>query len=438
MAIGAILVVVAAVAAALTLLPAALSLLGDKVNFLSLPFVKRETPKDNEHGFWARTTKAVVSHPVLAVVGTVTLLVAAAAPVATIKFGSSGLRDYPGSLESVQAFRVLDSEFSAGRLGPAHLMFEGDVTSPAFQRDIDELRQRLGTDANIAEIRDVKTNEAGTIANMDVIINGDALGPDAQATVDRIRSDYVPAAFEGNDGSDVFVGGAAAQTKDYVDTMKTYFPLVVGFVLALSFVLLMMVFRSIVIPVKAIVMNLLSVGAAYGLIVLVFQHGVGADLFGFKQTDSISAFLPAFLFAVLFGLSMDYHVFLLSRVQERFQHTGDNTAAVSYGLRSTAHIITGAAAIMMVVFGGFAMGSMVEMQQVGFGLAVAVFIDATIVRSVLVPASMELLGERNWYLPSWLAWLPKINVEGGAHAEEQPRETRRAREFAPVAAGGDC
>ena len=174
----------------------------------------------------------------------------------------------------------------------------------------------------------------------------------------------------------------------------------------------MMVFRSIVIPLKAIVMNLLSVGAAYGLIVLVFQEGVGADLLGFHQTESIAAFLPIFLFAILFGLSMDYHVFLLSRIHERFIHTGDNTGAVAHGLRSTAHIITGAAAIMIMVFGGFAMGDMVDLQQTGFGLAVAVFLDATIVRSVLVPASMQLLGERNWYFPAWLEWLPKISVEG--------------------------
>jgi RND superfamily putative drug exporter len=164
-------------------------------------------------------------------------------------------------------------------------------------------------------------------------------------------------------------------------------------------------------------MNLLSVGAAYGLIVLVFQHGVGADLLGFQQSDQIAAFLPIFLFAVLFGLSMDYHVFLLSRIQERFVKTHDNRGSVSYGLRSTAHIITGAAAIMMAVFSGFALGDMVELQQTGFGLAVAVFLDATIVRSVLVPASMEMLGEWNWYLPSWLRWLPRINVEGGQTAQ---------------------
>jgi RND superfamily putative drug exporter len=219
--------------------------------------------------------------------------------------------------------------------------------------------------------------------------------------------------------------------------MNTYLPIVISFVLALSFVLLMMVFRSIVIPVKAIVMNLLSVGAAYGLVVLVFQHGVGADLLGFSQSPTIGAFLPIFLFAILFGLSMDYHVFLLSRVQERYQETGDNSGAVAYGIGSTAHIITGAAAIMIMVFGGFALGEMVELQQMGFGLAVAVLLDATIVRSVLVPASMELLGEKNWYLPSWLQWLPRINVEGGSHQPEpvSPTVPVTATEYA--GAGGD-
>jgi putative drug exporter of the RND superfamily len=178
------------------------------------------------------------------------------------------------------------------------------------------------------------------------------------------------------------------------------------------------VFRSIVVPVKAIIMNLLSVGAAYGLVVLVFQEGVGADLLGFTQVEAIEAWLPLFLFSVLFGLSMDYHVFLLSRIRERFDQTGDNAESVAYGLRTTAGIITGAALIMVAVFGGFASGELVMLQQMGFGLAVAVFLDATIVRSVLVPASMKLLGNLNWYLPRWLQWLPRLNVEG--HAGEQP------------------
>jgi RND superfamily putative drug exporter len=173
----------------------------------------------------------------------------------------------------------------------------------------------------------------------------------------------------------------------------------------------MVVFRSIVVPLKALVMNLLSVGAAYGLIVLVFQEGVGAGVLGFQQVESIEAWLPLFLFSILFGLSMDYHVFLLSRIKERFDHTRDNAESVAYGLRTTGGLITGAAAIMVAVFGGFAAGDLAPLQQVGFGLAVAVLIDATLVRSVLVPASMKLLGDRNWYLPRWLAWLPNISIE---------------------------
>jgi RND superfamily putative drug exporter len=214
--------------------------------------------------------------------------------------------------------------------------------------------------------------------------------------------------------------------------MKHYLPIVIAFVLSLSFVLLLVVFRSIVIPVKAIAMNLLSVGAAYGLIVAVFQHGVGANLMGFQQTETVAAWLPVFLFAILFGLSMDYHVFLLSRIQERFLKTSNNRESVASGLQSTAHIISGAAAIMVVVFGAFALGDMVDMQQMGFGLAVAVLVDATLIRSILVPASMELLGDRNWYLPTWLEWLPRLNIEGH-EAPSRPRtEVWQPAELTPV------
>ena len=181
--------------------------------------------------------------------------------------------------------------------------------------------------------------------------------------------------------------------------------------LGFSFIVLLLVFRSIVIPIKAVIMNLLSVGTAYGLLVLVFQKGFATDLFGFQRADVIDAWIPLFLFTILFGLSMDYHVFLLSRVRERFDQTGNNTEAVSYGLRSTANLITGAALIMVAVFGAFAAGKTIINQQVGFGLAVAILLDATLVRSVLVPASMEMLGKGNWYLPSWLHWLPDLRVE---------------------------
>jgi putative drug exporter of the RND superfamily len=214
----------------------------------------------------------------------------------------------------------------------------------------------------------------------------------------------------------VYVTGDAASDMDFVSVIGDYTPVVFGYVLGLSFLLLLVTFRSVVVPLKAVAMNLLSVGAAYGLLVLVFQRGIGAEMLGFQQTEVIEPWLPLFLFTILFGLSMDYHVFLLSRIKERYDETGDNHDAVAFGLRSTGSLITGAALIMVAVFGGFAMGELLMFQQMGFGLAVAIILDATVIRSVLVPASMELLGDRNWYFPSWLEFLPEIHIEGRAPA----------------------
>jgi RND superfamily putative drug exporter len=226
----------------------------------------------------------------------------------------------------------------------------------------------------------------------------------------------VPAAFTEAD-AEISIGGETASSDDYFELVRQYTPIIFAFVLGLSFLVLLVVFRSIVVPIKALIMNLLSVGAAYGLLVLVFQEGVGASLLGFTQVDRIEAWVPLFLFAVLFGLSMDYHVFLLSRIRERYDQTGDNRESIAFGVRSTASIITGAALIMVAVFAGFAMGDLVMFQQMGFGLAIAVLIDATIVRTVLVPASMVLLGDANWYLPHWLAWLPDMRLEQNGQPE---------------------
>jgi RND superfamily putative drug exporter len=216
----------------------------------------------------------------------------------------------------------------------------------------------------------------------------------------------------------VLVGGDTADNVDFIDAMNTWLPIVFAYVLGFSFLLLTIVFRSIVIAATSIALNLLSVGAAYGLVVLVFEHGIGAGLLGFQQVDTIEAWVPLFLFSVLFGLSMDYQVFLLSRIKERYDQTGSTTDAVTHGVASTARLITGAALIIVAVFSGFAMGDLVMFQQMGFGVAVALLIDATIIRSVLLPAAMKLLGNWNWYLPSWLEWLPKIQIE--APRSEQP------------------
>jgi uncharacterized membrane protein YdfJ with MMPL/SSD domain len=237
------------------------------------------------------------------------------------------------------------------------------------------------------------------------------------AAVRDLRGGLVPAAFSST-GADPLVGGETSETIDYVDNVTNPAPLVFAFVLGLSFVLLTVAFRSVGIALTAIALNLLSVGAAYGLLVLVFQHGIGADLLGFQTVDTVEAWVPLFLFSVLFGLSMDYQVFLLSRIRERYDQGADTAAAVRWGVASTARIITGAALIIVAVFAGFARGELVMFQQMGFGLAVSLLIDATVIRSVLLPSVMVLLGDRNWYLPRWLRWIPRLEVEG--HGAAQP------------------
>jgi len=409
---GAILVVAAAVVAAMTLLPAVLRLLGDRVNSIRIRIPgRRPSAGDGTGGFWDRMVRRVMAHPWVSVVASVGLLVAAAVPYATIELGWSGVSTLPADTEAHRAFEILDAEFSAGLASPARIVVDApDVAAERVSGAMDGLIASLAGDSRFGEPQ-VERNDAGTLAVINVPLQGDPQSDEARSAVRDLRNRLIPAAFSGS-GADVLVAGATAEGMDNTNIISDYTIPVFAFVLGLSFVILLVVFRSIVVPVKALVMNLLSVGAAYGLMVLVFQHGVGHKLLGFSQVEVIESWVPLFMFAVLFGLSMDYHVFLLSRIREHFDHTGDNTESIAHGVRATAGMITGAAAIMVAVFSGFAAGEMVMFQQMGFGLAVAVLLDATIVRVVLVPASMQLLGARNWYLPSWLNWLPKVDVEG--------------------------
>ncbi|MGZ4199879.1 MAG: MMPL family transporter [Thermoleophilia bacterium] len=257
----------------------------------------------------------------------------------------------------------------------------------------------------------MQSSPRGDLALIQTPLTVDPSGTAATAAVKDLRHTLIPAAFAGVPAR-IYVTGQTALNVDYVGIVNTYLPWVFALVLGLSFMLLMVAFRSLVVPATAIVMNLLSVGAAYGLLVLVFQHGVGARLFGFQTVPFIEAWVPLMLFSVLFGLSMDYQVFLLSRIRERYDHTGDTRDAVAQGIGRTAGLITGAALIMVAVFGGVATGNLVMFQQIGFGLAVSILIDATLIRVVLVPSVMSLLGRANWYLPSWLSWLPRVTVEG--------------------------
>jgi RND superfamily putative drug exporter len=419
-AAGAIAVVLVAVAASLTLLPALLAVMGDKVNALRVPVLFRRRQQDPErtHGFWARVARRVMARPVTSLLVAGGILAVLALPLFGIKTGFSGISTYPDGIQSKQAFTVLSRDFSGGLTSPAQIVVDGDVRSPAVTAAIAKLQAALTADPAYGP-SNLQTNQAGDLALVSVPVNGDPSGEAATAAVRHLRAVTVPSAFAGVDAS-VKVGGETAGGIDFFDLSQFYTPLGIALVLGLSFLLLLVVFRSVVLPALGVALNLLSVGAAYGLLVLVFQHGIGADLFGFQQVDTIESWLPLFLFSVLFGLSMDYQVFLLSRIQERYGQTGDNTDAVAYGLRTTGGIITGAALIMVAVFAGFAAGRLVFLQETGFGLAVAVLIDATLVRSVLVPAAMRLLGKWNWYLPSWLGWLPQLRIEGAVAPAPAP------------------
>ena len=416
--IGAILVVLVALSATFTFLPASLAVFGDHLNRLPVPFFGRKATQATQSGgsgggMWDAVTRVVMRYPLISIIAVGVPMV-----IVTLFYfqwpgintGLNGVDVFPEGAETREAFFVMEEEFSFGLVNPTDVVIDGDAGHPAMQGAVVQLLTSMSTHPGVTVFPLPNVNEARDLTHISVFIDGEPRSQDAVDVVTAIREEYVPAAFEGVD-AEVYVGGVTAVVADVFSIVDRFTPIVFAFVLGCSFLILMLVFRSIVIPIKAVFMNLLSVGAAYGMIVLVFQHGIGADLLGFQHAEVIDAWIPLFLFSILFGLSMDYHVFLLSRIRERYDQTGDNREAVAYGLRSTAGIITGCALIMVAVFGAFAMGDTVINQQVGFGLAVAVFLDATLVRSVLVPASMEFLGRRNWYLPSFLSWLPDVRVE---------------------------
>jgi uncharacterized membrane protein YdfJ with MMPL/SSD domain len=404
LAVAAIAVGIVSVAAALTLLPALLGKLGDRVNALRVPFFGGGT---GESRFWGAIVRAVMRQPVVYLVVFSALLIAAAVPTLGLNLGASGVSTLPDRLESKKGYEALVRDFPNASSSPALIAVQGDVRSPQVRAAIRRLRAELESDQAFGR-SDLRFGNG--VAAIGVELGGDKTGPPALDAIRHLRSTLIPQAFRGTDAS-VFVGGDTADNVDYIDAMNSWLPIVFAFVLGLSFVLLTIVFRSIVIAATSIVLNLLSVGAAYGLVVLVFRHGIGSGLLGFQRVDAIDAWVPLFLFSVLFGLSMDYQVFLLSRIKERYDASGSTVDAVTYGVSSTARIITGAALIIVAVFSGFAMGDLVMFQQMGFGIAVALLIDATIIRSVLLPAAMRLLDTWNWYLPSWLEWLPHIEVE---------------------------
>jgi RND superfamily putative drug exporter len=411
LAVGAIVVGVLSVAAALTLLPALLALLGDRVERWRVPFVARASlERANPEGrFWSAVVRTVLRRPALGVAVPVVLLLLAASPILGLRVGTSGATALPAPYESRQGFEALQRDFPGTTSSPAQVVVTKDASQPPVEQALVSLLTKLTGDPAFGP-GTIERAPNGQVAVLSVPVQGDPSGPAAVAAVRQLRSTTVPAAFAST-GAPVLVGGRTSENIDYFNATTGPAPYVIAFVLALTFVLLTIVFRSLVIAGTTVVLNLLSVGAAYGLLVLVFEHGVAHSFFGFQQVRAIEAWVPLFLFSVLFGLSMDYQVFLLSRIKERYDQTGDTRAAVTFGVGSTARIITGAALIIVAVFAGFARGQLIMFQQMGFGVGVALLIDATVIRSVLLPSVMTLLGHWNWYLPGWLQGMPQVHIE---------------------------
>ena len=405
LAAGAILVGVTSLAAALTLLPALLGLLGDRVNSLRIPLVGGAA----ESRFWDAIVRRVLRRPTVSLLLAVGILIAAAIPVFSLKIGTNGISTLPDRFASKRGYVLLQQAFPGATADPVRIVVANDASDPAVRSALTRLRARLAASPEFGRGQ-VRYAADRQVAALDVPIRGDDASNQALAAVRNLRSTVIPELFGATDAR-VLVGGRTAEQVDYSDSVTNPTPYVFVFVLGFTLVLLTLAFRSLVVACVSIVLNLLSVGAAYGLIVLVFEKGIGNGIFGFEQVDTIEAWVPLFLFSVLFGLSMDYQVFLLSRIKERYDETGDTTGAVTWGVGSTARIITGAALIIVAVFAGFAKGDLIAFQQMGFGVGIALLLDATVIRSIILPSAMRLLGRWNWYLPRWLGWLPRIQIE---------------------------
>jgi uncharacterized membrane protein YdfJ with MMPL/SSD domain len=409
-AIGTILVVAIAVLGSLTVLPAVLSKLGDRVEKGRVPFLHR-LRGNGEGRFWSAIVDRVLRRPALSAVLAGGVLVALTIPAFGIHTALPGFNSMPKSLAIVKTYDRVQKAFPGGPT-PAQVVVEApNVDAPAVRHAIANLERAALASGEAKNPISVEVNAARTVEVVSVPIIGKGTDSVSNHALDTLRKHVIPTTIGTVAGTQTYVTGQTAGSKDFNDQMKSRAPIVFGFVLVLAFLLLLSAFRSLVVAAKAIVLNLLSVGAAYGLLVLVFQHGIGRQLIGQQQTTGIIAWLPLFLFVVLFGLSMDYHVFILSRVREAVDRGATTEDAVRHGIGTTAGVVTSAAMVMVAVFAIFATLSTVDMKQLGFGLASAILIDATLVRAVLLPSLMKLLGEWNWYMPRWLDWVPKLAVD---------------------------
>ena len=421
MGVATITVVAVAVLGSLTVLPALLSRFGDKVDRGRVPLVSRFGRGSGEGRIWGAIVDRVLRRPVVSVALAGGLLVALAIPALQLRMVQPGPDTFPQSLGVVQTYNHMQQSFPGTAL-PANVVVKApDVNDPTMQAAIKRLEERALASGRMHEPITVDVNDAGTVANITIPIDGNGTDSASNQSLALLRDEIVPNTVGALPDAEAGVTGLTAQWKDGSDEIKSALPLVVAFVLVFAFTLMLVAFRSPVIAAKAIVLNLLSVGAAYGVLVLVFQHGFGKGFLGFSSTAGIDPVVPLLLFVILFGLSMDYHVFLLSRIRELVQRGMSTDEAVSHGIKSTAGVVTSAAIVMVAVFAVFTTLSMLMFKQFGVGLAVAILLDATIVRGVLLPASMKLLGDWNWYLPSWLEWLPRLDVsESEPQAETEP------------------
>jgi uncharacterized membrane protein YdfJ with MMPL/SSD domain len=404
---GTILVVAIAVVSSLTVLPAVLAWLGDRVEKGRLPFLSRWRRPAGQSRFWSALVNRVMRRPWLAIVLAGGLLVALSIPALNMNIAVTSVDDLPQDLPVIQTYDRLRDAFPAEGVTVDVAVEADDVRSGPAAAGIAELRREAGSAKNALKGTEVEYSKDGTVALVTIPTSGNGNDAEATAALEDIRNRIVPATVGSVEGVTVNVSGSAAQSKDFRDLLTDRLPLIFAFVFSLAFLLLLFTFRSIVIPIKAILLNLLSVGAAYGVLVLVFQDGHGEGVLGFTSNGGVTSWLPLFLFVILFGLSMDYHVFILSRVREAYQGGMSTTEAVRHGISTTAGTVTSAAVVMVVVFSVFVTLSFLDFKEMGVGLAVAVLIDATIVRGVLLPATMKVLGDWNWYLPKWLEWIPQ-------------------------------
>jgi uncharacterized membrane protein YdfJ with MMPL/SSD domain len=425
--IGAILVVAVAMVGSVTVIPALLSGSGKWLERGRIPFLgkrmaaARERDIDSGGRGWNFVLDRVLRRPALAAALSAGLLLVMALPVLHMHTANSGTDALPRDLEVMKVYDRMQAAFPGGEIPAVVALKADDVRSPRIVAAVKQLEREAIATGKVKQPIDVSVAPGGHVMTIDLPIVGTGTDDASNSALAALRGDVVPK-FEQRAGVNAYVTGMTAGSKDFNDLMKARWPIVFAFVLSLAFVLLLLTFRSIVIPLKAIVLNLLSVGASYGVLTWVFQDGHGESLLGFHSTGSVTSWLPMFLFVILFGLSMDYHVFILSRVREAFDRGMSTEDAVAHGIRTTASTVTSAAIVMVAVFGIFATLSYLDFKMMGVGLATAILIDATIVRAVLLPATMKLLGDWNWYLPKGLSWLPKI----GHHEESRRFEPRPA------------